>query len=108
MAVAQIAGMALVPAAAASSRLAALLGYVAHLGADGLVRSADFVRLAPIVAYRVAPPHWPAVALYYASGCVAWWSWRRLEVVGGGETVGARLLRRAAIPGALLAAIWIL
>src|SRR5206468_2120772 len=45
MGVAQIAGMALVPAALVSLRVAALVGYVAHLGADGLVGSATLVHL---------------------------------------------------------------
>jgi ComEC/Rec2-related protein len=39
MAVAQIAGMAVVPAAILSARGAAALGWIAHLGAVGLVRS---------------------------------------------------------------------
>ncbi len=67
MAVAQIAGMAVVPLALASHTAAAAAGWVAHLGAAGLVASADLVRFAPALTYRIAPPPWIAVALYYAA-----------------------------------------
>src|SRR4029450_8018503 len=53
MGVAQLAGMAVVPLALASSQLAAAAGWVAHAGAAGLVWSADLVRFAPALAYRV-------------------------------------------------------
>src|SRR5207248_427395 len=52
MAVAQIAGMAVVPIALVSHTAAAATGWIAHIDADGLVRSADLVRLAPAVAFR--------------------------------------------------------
>ena len=76
MGVAQIAGMAVVPLALASRTAAALAGWVAHLGAAGLVESANLVRFAPALTYRVAPPSWIAVSLYYAAAaccaiCVA-------------------------------------
>ena len=51
MGVAQIAGMAAVAAAIVSPRLAAVAGWAAHLGAAGLVRSADLVGLAPALTY---------------------------------------------------------
>jgi competence protein ComEC len=73
MAVAQVAGMALVPAALVSTRLADALGFVACVGAEGLVRSADLVRYAPALTYRVAPPHPLAIVIYYGSAAVAWW-----------------------------------
>ena len=56
MAVAQIAGMAVVPVALVSRTAAALVGGIAHVGAAGLVWSADLVRFAPAVSYRIAPP----------------------------------------------------
>src|SRR6185503_9664764 len=56
MAVAQVAGMAVVPAALVSSALASWPGWIAHLGAAGLVRSADLVTLVPALTWRVAPP----------------------------------------------------
>jgi competence protein ComEC len=91
MAVAQIAGMAVVPLTLISLVAAKALGSVAHVGAAGLVRSADLVRLAPIVAFRLAPPSWWAVLTYYVS-VAAWWRWRKTTV--------------AAVAG--IAAVWML
>ena len=76
MAVAQIAGMVLVPLALVSTPLARAAGFVAHVGAAGLVWSAALVRFAPVLAFRVAPPSWWVIAIYYAS-LVVWWRWRR-------------------------------
>ena len=78
MAVAQIAGMAVVPLALISSTLAEGAGFIAHIGAEGLVRSAELVRFAPIVAFRVAPPAWWAVVIYYLSLAISWTSCRRV------------------------------
>jgi competence protein ComEC len=73
MGVAQIAGMAVVPLAMVSRTGAAAAGWIAHLGAAGLVASADLVRFAPALTYRLAPPSWIAVALYYAGATVCWY-----------------------------------
>jgi competence protein ComEC len=97
MAVAQIAGMAVVPVALVSRRLAALCGLVAHIGAAGLVWSADLVRFAPVVTYRVAAPSWWAVGVYYSGAMVTWILWTR-----------ARHARLAAAGLAIASAIWIL
>jgi competence protein ComEC len=110
MAVAQIAGMAVVPAAIVSARGAAALGWIAHLGASGLVRSADLVRFAPALAYRVAPPSWIAVGLYYGAA-VTWWTlWRRRAALG--SRADARGFHRGFARGAAVvaggAALWIL
>ena len=91
MAVAQVAGMALVPLALVSSKLAAVAGAIAFLGAEGLVRSAALVRFAPAVVFRVAPPSWWVVCVYYL-GLAIWW----------------RTHRGIAIVAAVLAAIWML
>jgi len=72
MAVAQVAGMALVPLALISSKCAQAAGFVAHVGAEGLVRSAELVRFAPILAFRVAPPAWWVVVAYYLSLAACW------------------------------------
>ena len=57
MAVAQVAGMALVPAALVSEPAAWALGYVAHVAAAGLVRTAPIWSAgAPALTFRVAPP----------------------------------------------------
>jgi competence protein ComEC len=77
MAVAQIAGMAIVPLALVSWRLAAAAGFAAYLGAEGLVRSAELVRFVPLLAFRVAPPSWWVVAIYYVA-LVVWWRTRRM------------------------------
>src|SRR5206468_12052006 len=56
MAVAQIAGMAVVPLALVSVRLASIAGLAAHIGAAGLVWSAHLIRVVPVLTYRIAPP----------------------------------------------------
>ena len=56
MAVAQVAGMAVVPLAAVSSSVAACAGWVAHVGAAGLVWSAALVHFMPMIVFRVAAP----------------------------------------------------
>jgi competence protein ComEC len=76
MGLAQIAGMAVVPLAMLSRTGAALAGWIAHAGAAGLVQSADLVRFAPALTYRIAPPSWIAVALYYVAA-TTWWRCRR-------------------------------
>jgi competence protein ComEC len=109
MGVAQIAGMVLVPLALVSRPLASGVGYIAHLGALGLVKSAELVRLAPWVTYRVAAPHWVAVCGYYLAAGAAWTLWRRRrEITGSAEAPLARAVRRAAGVAAACAAVWIL
>ena len=77
MGLAQVAGMVAVPLALVSTRLAAVAGFVAHLGAAGLVWSASLVRFVPAVIFRVAPPGWPVMVVYYAA-LLAWWiGWKR-------------------------------
>jgi competence protein ComEC len=77
MGVAQIAGMAVVPLTLVSTRLALVVGFVAHIGAAGLVWSAQLVRFVPTVVLRVAPPSWPVMAVYYMALCACWIGWRR-------------------------------
>jgi competence protein ComEC len=109
MGVAQIAGMALVPLALVSRPLAAGVGYVAHLGALGLVTSAELVHIAPSVTYRVAAPNWLAVCAYYLGAAAAWTLWRRRrEITGSAESPSARGVRIMAATIALGAAMWIL
>ena len=90
MAVAQVAGMAVVPLALISERLATSAGWLAHLGAGGLVWSADLVRFVPAVTWRVAAPAWGVVVSYYAALVVCWALWRRRsEVTGSAEPPSA-------------------
>jgi competence protein ComEC len=72
MAVTQVAGMALVPAMLVARWISLASGLVAHLGAEGLVRSADLVSVAPAVTFRVAAPGWPVMVVYYVA-LVGWW-----------------------------------
>ncbi len=95
MTVAQIAGMAVIPTALVWRRAALAIGYVAHIAAAGLVRTADLVRFAPALTFRVAPPTVAAVVIYYAAIASAWLYWRWPS------------WRRAAVTMAALAAIWI-
>jgi competence protein ComEC len=109
MAVAQIAGMAVVPLELISVRLALAAGWIAHLGAAGLVRSADLVRAAPVLTYRVAAPSWLPIVVYYVGLATAWTLWRRRRlIVGSAETRSARAVRRSAAVAAVCAAVWIL
>jgi competence protein ComEC len=98
MAVAQVAGMALVPIALVSSRLALLVGWIAFVSAKGLVWSASLVRFAPAVTWRVAAPAWWVIALYY-SGLVAAWAWWRHR---------HRLIAGGAAACTVFAALWLL
>jgi competence protein ComEC len=125
MALAQLAGMAIVPAALVSTRLATAAGWIAHVGAGGLVWSADLVRFAPVLTYRVAPPAWDAVVVYYASLVACWALWPRRSEGSGSppslreftELRRGRLdperrfigyIRRTAMATAIVGAAWIL
>ena len=94
MGVAQGAGMALILAWPLSHAVARATGYVAHLGADGLVRSAELMRFAPALTWRVAPPAAWCVVAYYAAGALAGLLWTRPR------------LRRATVGAAIVAGLW--
>jgi competence protein ComEC len=95
MAVAQIAGMLVVPAALVSRHVAAAIGWIAYLAAGALVESAGLVRFAPAVAWRVAAPGAVACAVYYTALAAAW--------IGRRHSV----MRTCAAGIAIPAAIWI-
>jgi competence protein ComEC len=84
MAVAQIAGMAIVPLAWLWRPLAGVAGFVAYLGAEGLVRSAELVRFVPLLAFRVAPPSWWVVVVYYVALAVSWRTRRLAPMLAAG------------------------
>ena len=108
MAVAQLAGIAVLPAVAVSPLLASAIGWIAHLGAEGLVRSADLVEMAPMLTWRVSPPSWIAVILYYGGLITAWTLWRRaVQVLGSREGRMLRFVRRGAAGAAVLSLLWI-
>ena len=109
MAVAQLAGMVVVPLFAVSGRLALVAGWFAYFGAAGLVGTANLVAYVPVVTWRVTPPHLLASAAYYAGAVVAWALWRRrIRVDGSGESRVAFFARRGAALLAVVAALWIL
>ena len=107
MAVAQLAGMALVPLALVSPALARLVGWVAYIGAEGLVRTADLVTLAPWSTWRVAPPGIAVVVCYYAAAIGAWALWSRKARGPLPESRHARWTRVALATAAVAAGLWI-
>ena len=108
MAVAQIAGMAVVAASAGSARLASALGWMAHVGAEGLVRSARLVDVVPMLTWRVPPPSWIAVIVYYVGLVTAWGLWRlAVQALGSRESRMLRSGRRGAACASVLSLLWI-
>ena len=109
MGVTQIAGMAVVPLSSLSSRCGLAAGWIAHAGASGLVKSAGLVEYAPFVTYRLAPPSWVAVAVYYVAAALGWALWtRRAAVSGSAEASMIRAVRLGATAAAACAALWVL
>jgi competence protein ComEC len=109
MGVTQIAGMAVVPLGALSSRCGLAAGWIAHAGALGLVQSAGLVEYAPFLTYRLAPPSWAAVTVYYVAAAAGWALWtRRAAVSGSAETRMIRAARLGATVAAVGAALWVL
>ena len=108
MAVAQMAGMIVVATFVPVPLLASAAGWVAHLGAEGLVRTADLVELVPAVTWRVAPASGIVISLYYVGLVVGLALWRRrVQPSETGESRVARIGRRAAGGVAAAAAVWI-
>jgi competence protein ComEC len=109
MAMAQIAGMTVLPLFALSATAASAAGWVAHIGAEGLIRSADLVEWTPAVAWRVAAPPFAAVLAYYAGLAAAWWTWRwRTEIGFTASRLPIRTIERTAVVVAGVGALWIL
>ncbi|MGE3176490.1 MAG: DNA internalization-related competence protein ComEC/Rec2 [Vicinamibacterales bacterium] len=80
MAVAQVAGLLLVPAAFLSSTVAAAVGWVAAVGAGTLLRSAALLEWVPQASWRVAYPSGAVAVLYYLALGTAMWSRRYARV----------------------------
>ena len=92
MTIVQITGMAVVVVESASIDLARAVGWIAHVGVQGLIGSAGLVDVFPWLTRRLAPPPWWVIAVYYAS----------LVAI-------ARATRpRVAIPTLVAAAAWII
>ena len=108
MAVAQIAGMIAVPMALIWTPLARAPGFFAHLGAAGLVWSAHLVDFVPAAAFRVAPPSWPIVAIYYAAVVAAWRVRRNATRAPSPGPRAPNKFRAPAIVVAAASALWML
>ena len=90
MAVAQLAGMAVVPLHAVWPFAARGVGWLAFVGAEGLVRTASLVGFAPWSTWRVPPPSTATIAIYYVSVVAAWALWRRNGAIGASAQRGDR------------------
>ncbi len=99
--------MAVVPLALASTAMAAAVGWVAHAGAAGLIASADLVRFAPIVTWRVAPPLALVVAIYYSSFLAAWVVRGQLQRAGSAAPRNLRRVNTFCVGTAAAAGLWI-
>jgi competence protein ComEC len=109
MGVAQIAGMVVVPASMVWKPAAITAGFIAYLGATGLVWSATLVRLVPALTWRVAPPAAAVLVLYYAGLIVAFAGWQaRRERLGSLESRARRFTRLGGAVVWLAAGVWIL
>jgi competence protein ComEC len=106
MSVAQIAGMVTVPASWLWPRAADVCGYVAHVGAWGLVRSAALVDLAPWLSYRLPPPGWLAIGGYYAG----WAACLCALPSSAGRPAGRRraVARTCGVGAVVVSGLWIL
>ena len=108
MSVAQIAGMVVIPLSLLSSTLADAVGAIAHVGAEGLVRSSSIVDVVPLLTWRVAPPSTTVTVIYYAGLIGAWTLWRRRALVlGSREGPVERFSRVGGSLTACAAALWI-
>ncbi|HEY2434260.1 MAG TPA: DNA internalization-related competence protein ComEC/Rec2 [Vicinamibacterales bacterium] len=79
MEIIQTAGLAAVVLDAVAPRLAALPGWVAHIGTAGLLQSAALVDHAPWLVRDVPPPAWWLIAAWYAAWSVAIAARRRVS-----------------------------
>ena len=107
MSVAQVAGMLVVALSRVWPPAADLCGLVAHLGAAGLVGSAGLLEFAPWLSYRLPPPHWTAMAGYYA-GWAVWLAARGAGTNAGRARRWRRHLRAAGAAAVLACGAWIL
>jgi len=107
MAVAQLAGMAVVPLALVWPAGARLVGWIAYAGAEGLVRIAALVTLVPWSTWRVPPPGTIAIAVYYAAVIAAWTLWQRRSAgQRRREPPGSKVPLLAVTAGAIAAGLW--
>jgi competence protein ComEC len=105
MALVQGAGMALVLLSPVMAPAATFVGRIASLAAEGLVRSAEFVDVAPFVTWRVAPPSSVAVAAYYVA--LAFLVLAIRPLLSGSRWTARRGPSAGAAAAAALAAVWV-
>jgi competence protein ComEC len=109
MSVSQMAGLAVVVFELVSRALAEGAGLVAYVAAEGLVWSANLVRFVPQLTWRVAPPAWAVVIVYYTAIGIGWALWRRrATTTGSAESQVTARARQASIVCALVAGLWML
>jgi competence protein ComEC len=84
MTVTQAAAMATLAATVIGEHVAGACGYVAHLGATGLVRSAELVDFAPWLSRDLVPPAWWLVCTYYGFGVWLLAARRHAHLAAGG------------------------
>lgn len=112
MAIVQGASMVTLAAAPFAPEAAGAAGYVTHLAAFSLVRSAWLVDLAPWLSRDVAPPSWSLIGAYYCCGAACLVSPRFVRagiagivVCGAIMLIGPALFTRTdiapAVPGRL-------
>jgi len=93
MAITQAAALLALVVTPLPSAVGHAVGYVAHLAASGLVRSASLVDFVPWTSQVVVPPPWWLIAIYYAScGLIFQRPWRRVGVAGIGCSVAVMLV----------------
>jgi competence protein ComEC len=109
MALAQLAGMAVVPLFALSPTAAQAAGWIAWVGAEGLVRTANLVEYAQWSTWRVAPPGLILLVIYYGAIVSSWFAWRTNSLAIGVRLRSAQTarLRLAATLVAAAAGVWI-
>jgi len=108
MALAQLAGMAIVSLYALSPAAAHIVGSLAYVGAEGLVRTAGLVAYAPWSTWRVDSPGLLPVVVYYGAMLGTWLLWRPPPIVL--RISASRPVARARTALALLAVsagVWI-
>lgn len=107
MTVAQVSGMAIVPLSMVWIDGATAAGWVAHIAAEGLVRSSVLLDWAPWLTWRVAAPASWVVGLYYAALAFTWTLWSRRTASGRRNSTDGLQWLRAATLIAIGAAAWI-
>jgi competence protein ComEC len=103
MTIAQAAAMCTLAAAPIAAGIAASAGYVTHLAAIGLVRSAELVEFAPWASRDVVPPAWWVVSAYYV--CCGLLLSRRFVRIGVIGAVSAAMLMLASPPAVTAAGV---